>query len=217
MAHSARRMVLLLGSFIMVLPGERKKPSRISWTIEISPSTRWFFLGRSPASFWVSHSTTYCVRLSLILCRPLVHTARCCARQRVRCSRSLKILTAREPMSLFSHRLLLLLVLHQITLLSERKNLIWIAREIKIFTIFTWSVLTWVPKHYSSLSFPQQNLTIVIFSTVFTLFLRRVCKVVLGLPMGLHQIVWAFLAQLLQNLNEFLLAMWEDDSLAVAR
>ena len=35
--------------------------------------------------------------------------------------------------------------------------------------------------------------------------------------MGLHQIVWAFLAQLLQNLNEFLLAMWEDDSLAVAR
>ena len=44
MVHSA----LLLASFD-IAPSKSKKPSCIDWTIEISPYTRWFLLGLSPA------------------------------------------------------------------------------------------------------------------------------------------------------------------------
>ena len=41
MVHSARRSALLLASFDVALPSERKEPSWIDWKIEISPSMCW--------------------------------------------------------------------------------------------------------------------------------------------------------------------------------
>ena len=77
MVHSARRIALLLASFDVALPSERKKPSWIDWTIENSPCTRWFLLGRFPARrshFGVSHHATCCARRSLTSYRPVVNT-----------------------------------------------------------------------------------------------------------------------------------------------
>ena len=42
--HSVRSIALSFASFYVGLPSEGKKPSWIDWTIEISPSTRWFLL-----------------------------------------------------------------------------------------------------------------------------------------------------------------------------
>ena len=76
MVHSARSIALLLASFDVALPSERKKSSWIDWTIEVSPCTRWFLLGRFPARrsrFRVSHHATYCARRSLTSYRPVMH------------------------------------------------------------------------------------------------------------------------------------------------
>ena len=70
-------------------------------------------------------------------------------RLRTRSSRSLNILTVREPTSLSSRRWLLLLALHRMALTRERKNLSRIAREIEISQFFGWFVPTFVPKHNS--------------------------------------------------------------------
>ena len=61
MVHSARHIVLLLASFDVALPSERKNPSWIDWTIKISPSMRWVLHCRFPARrsrFRVSHHAT---------------------------------------------------------------------------------------------------------------------------------------------------------------
>ena len=162
MVHSARRIALLLASFDVALPSESKKPSWIDWTIEISPSMRWFLLDWFPARisrYRVSHRATYCARWSLTLYRPVVHTsshfgsrlagATCRAGPRARRSRSLNILTAREPMGPSSRRRLILLASHCMALARERKKPSRIAREIEIFSIFAGWVPTLVPKHNS--------------------------------------------------------------------
>ena len=76
---SSSSISLLLASFDVALPSESRKPSWIDWTIEISPSTRWFLLGWFPARrsrFRVSRRATYCARRSSTLYRPVVHTSR---------------------------------------------------------------------------------------------------------------------------------------------
>ena len=65
------------------------------------------------------------------------------------CSRSLNILTVREPTGLSSRHRLILLASHRMVLTGERKNSIWIAREIEIFSIFAGRVPTLVPQHNS--------------------------------------------------------------------
>ena len=71
----------------------------------------------------------------------------CWARQCVCSSKSLNILTAHEPMGLSSCGRLLLLASHCMVLTREHKNPSWIAREIKIFSIFLWLVHTLILKH----------------------------------------------------------------------
>ena len=153
---------LLLASFDVALPSEGKKPSWIDWTIEISPSTRWFLLCWFPARrsrFRVSRRATYCARRSLTLYRPVVHTcshfgARVRSRDMPRGTARaplhvLNILTVLEPMGPSSRRWLILLASHRMALSRERTNPSRIAREIEIFSIFDWSVPKLVPKHNS--------------------------------------------------------------------
>ena len=74
--HSALSTVLILALFVMALPNKCMKQSWTILTIEISPSIHWFLPGLFPArrwSFWMSHCTTYCARLSLVLCQAVVH------------------------------------------------------------------------------------------------------------------------------------------------
>ena len=122
-------------------------------SLRISPLTHWGLPCWFPAcrsSFWVSHSTSCCVRLSLISSWPIVHTHSCsCARphcthcycctcfatESVHHSRSLNSLTAREPNGLSSRSWLLLLSSYHMVLPSECKNPSQFAWEIEIFTI----------------------------------------------------------------------------------
>ena len=78
-------------------------------------------------------------------------SATCRERPHVRRCRPLNNLTAREPTGLSSRRRLFLLASHRMALTGERKNPNWIARWIKIFSIFAWlvKVSTLVPKHNS--------------------------------------------------------------------
>ena len=65
-----------------------------------------------------------------------------CARPCERSSRSLNILTVREPICLSSRRQLILLASYRMALTRERKNSSRIAREIEIFSI----LLGWSPR-----------------------------------------------------------------------
>ena len=65
-----------------------------------------------------------------------------CTRPCARSSRSLNILTAREPICLSSRRRLILLASYRMALTRERKNSSRIAREIEIFSI----LLGWSPR-----------------------------------------------------------------------
>ena len=78
--------------------------------------------------------------------RRRIAAATCSAIPRARRSRSLNILTAREPMGLPSRRRLFLLASHRMALTGKRKNPNRIAGEIKRFSIFAWLVPTLVPK-----------------------------------------------------------------------
>ena len=150
------------------LPVERKKPSWINWTIEISPCTRWFLLSLFPARrshFQVSHLATYCARWSFTSYRPVVNM---CSHfgARVR-RRHMPRETARALPQVPQHfdgarangwlimvlnkinRWLILLASHRMALTRERENSSQIAREIEIFSIFAWLVPTLVPKHNS--------------------------------------------------------------------
>ena len=68
--------------------------------------------------------------------------ATCRVRLRARSSRSLNILTAREPMGRSSRHRLFLLASHRMVLTGKRKNSKRIAREIEIFSIFALLVST---------------------------------------------------------------------------
>ena len=102
-----------------------------------------------------SEPGTYCARRSLTSYPPAVHMfarfgVRIHSRQMLRetppCAgaRSLNILTARKPTGLSARRRLRLLASHCMALTRECKNPSLISREIKIFSIFAWSVPTLV-------------------------------------------------------------------------
>ena len=155
MVHSASRIAPLLASFDVALPSEREKPSRLNYRDfpEFSTSTRWVFLGGFPSAGRVfewaikqsivcddpwHHIDQLCIRALTLACA--FATATCCARSRARRRRSLNIL--REPMGLSSRRLLLLLASHRMAQTRERKNPNRIARQIEIFSNFSWLVPT---------------------------------------------------------------------------
>ena len=204
MVHSARHIALLLASFDVTLPSESKKPSRIDWTIEISPSTRWFLLGWFPArmSRWrVSHCATYCDRRFLTSCRPAVHTCShfgarvrrptCRAGPRARHPSSLNILTAREPMGPSSRRQLIFLASHCIALARERKKPSRIAREIEIFSIFAGWVPTLVPKHNSRFRIFRHTLCWSLYSiNIYETFGRNKIAVSLWNQNGMVSYTW---------------------------
>ena len=173
--HSALSTVLILALFVMALPNKCMKQSWTILTIEISPSIHWFLPGLFPAhrwSFWMSHCTTYCARLSLVLCQAVVHVcsrlacilraATCCVRQRESCSRSLNILKASMPMVLSQSSRLLFLASHRMEMTRECKIPSRFSLEIHIFSTFAWSVPMLVPKHNSRFSsFLQHTLLVM--------------------------------------------------------